>query len=267
MRLQKNPKISNYRNGFDVTFQPLALNHPARWKAPARIFVCSMADLFHTDVPTGYQHMVFETIADVHWHDYLILTKRPATMQGYIQEAQEFLSVHFKSVFGKEIPWPLPNVWLGTSVESADYLDRVDTLREIPAAVRFLSIEPLLGPLGKLNLDGIHWVIVGGESGPGARPMHPDWAREIRDQCQAAGVPFFFKQWGEWIPSSQMIYLNNVDFGPSFPAKESGGNYPVHEFSDEKGPVISFKIGKKLTGRLLDGREWNEMPKGVRANV
>lgn len=157
--------------------------------------------------------------------------------------------------------FPLPNVWLGVSVEDQARKDRIDQLRTIPAAVRFLSLEPLLQDLGSLDLDGIGWVIVGGESGPGARPMHPDWARSIRDQCQAAGVPFFFKQHGEWLSIhecygiAQAIDQGKYDVGEWHP-----------EGSFERGCICGIgngtvvRVGKKVAGRLLDGRTWDEMP-------
>lgn len=242
-----------FEQGFDLRLVPHKLGEPVKWKEPKRIFVNSLSDLFIREIgelDRDYVKKVFQVMADTPRHTYQILTKRPANMLYFCKH---------------NYPDPLPNVWLGTSVENADVLHRIDTLRETPAALRFLSIEPLLGPLGKLNLEGIGWVIVGGESGPGARAMHPDWVREIRDQCQAAGVPFFFKQWGEWISSGQRmdgIINPRAVFGDAFPAKKGRKtNWPVHEF--EADSLISFKIGKKLTGRLLDGREWNEFPGGV----
>jgi protein gp37 len=155
---------------------------------------------------------------------------------------------------------PLPNVWLGVSVESKDYLYRIDYLRQTPAAVRFLSLEPLLEDLGAINLEGIDWVIVGGESGKGARPMHPDWVRSIRDQCIAAGVPFFFKQWGAhrpWLKSD----LPNA--GILVEARKECGYYCDEEVGHvDHGARPMLRVSKKKAGRLLDGREWNEMPCG-----
>ena len=169
----------NYRNGFDVTLHPHLLDAPLTWKRPRMIFVNSMSDLFHEEVPIEFIQAVFATMERAHWHTFQILTKRSRRLV----ELGDLLS------------WP-PNVWMGVSVEDMDVTSRVDDLRSVGAEVRFLSLEPLLGPLSALNLDGIHWVIVGGESGPGARPMDPDWVVNIRDQCDAVGVPFFFKQWG-----------------------------------------------------------------------
>lgn len=166
-----------YRNGFRLTLQPDALGIPLRWKRPRTIFVNSMSDLFHKDVPSEFIGEVFQVMRDAHWHRFQVLTKRADRMAA------------------ESLRWPR-NVWAGVSVESSDHLDRVDRLREVDALTRFLSCEPLLGSLSNLNVSDIDWVIVGGESGPGARPMHVDWARDIRDKCAAAGVPFFFKQWG-----------------------------------------------------------------------
>lgn len=172
--------MPKYRNGFAVvTTHPDALDIPLRWRKPRAIFVNSMSDLFHDAVPDDFIRQVFAVMTQAHWHRYQVLTKRP----------ERLLALN------ETLPWP-PQVWLGVSVESDRYAGRIDLLRQTDAAVKFLSLEPLLGPLPGLNLDGIDWVIVGGESGPGARPMQREWAADIRDQCLAAGVPFHFKQWG-----------------------------------------------------------------------
>jgi protein gp37 len=170
---------ANYRNGFELTLHPHALDIPLKWRKPQRIFVNSMSDLFHKDVPAGFIQQVFATMRHASWHRFQILTKRSDRL----------------AELSSSIDWPA-NVWMGVSVESADYTFRVDHLRDTGAKVRFLSVEPLLGPIPKLDLRNIHWVIVGGESGPGARAMQEEWVIEIRDQCRQAGVPFFFKQWG-----------------------------------------------------------------------
>jgi protein gp37 len=170
---------ANYRNGFEVTLQPHMLELPLRWRAPKRIFVNSMSDLFHVDVPLSYVEDVFDVMRRAHWHQFQVLTKRA--------ERIEELS-------GKLL-WA-PNIWMGVSVENEQYAYRISHLRKTGAHVKFLSIEPLIGRVGKLNLRGIDWVIVGGESGPGARPMDAEWVTDIRDQCLKAGVAFFFKQWG-----------------------------------------------------------------------
>lgn len=169
---------ARYRQGFRLTLHQDLLDLPLRWRRPRMIFVCSMSDLFHEQVPIGFIRSVFATMERAPWHIYQVLTKRAKRLA----EVTRSLSLP-------------PNVWVGVSVESHDYLWRVDYLRQVPAHIRFLSCEPLLGPL-HLDLTGIHWVIVGGESGPGARPMQKAWVKAIRDQCLAAGVPFFFKQWG-----------------------------------------------------------------------
>lgn len=168
-----------YRNAFKLTLQPDALEAPLHWRTPRVIFVNSMSDLFHKDVPLDYIKRCFAVMEEASQHTFQVLTKRPERV----------------AEIGAELPWPA-NVWMGTSIENADYLWRVRALREVPAQVRFLSVEPLLGPIPRLPLKGIHWVIVGGESGPGARPMKVEWVRQIREQCVTRGVPFFFKQWG-----------------------------------------------------------------------
>lgn len=171
----------NYRNGFQLTLQPQMLELPLRWKKPQTIFVNSMSDLFHKEVPLGYIQKVFDVMRRAHWHRFQVLTKRAERL----------------SKVDEQLDWP-ENVWMGVSVESEAFTPRIDFLRRTHARVKFLSLEPLLGPLSKLNLRNIHWVIVGGESGPGARLMDPKWVTDIRDQCQRAEVAFFFKQWGGW---------------------------------------------------------------------
>jgi protein gp37 len=189
----------NYRNGFAVTLHERMLPVPLTWRKPRMIFVNSMSDLFHRDVPFPFIERTFDVMRSAPQYTFQVLTKRSERL----------------AEIDRRIGIPR-NVWLGVSVESEECLGRVDDLRKTHAAVRFLSLEPLLGPLPDLDLDGIGWVIAGGESGPGARPMEPDWVRSIRDRCQASRVPFFFKQWG--------------------------------------GAV------KKRTGRILDGRTWDETP-------
>ena len=178
-RRLKATGMVKYRNGFAVTTHPDTLEIPLRWRKPRTIFVNSMSDLFHSQIPDQFIRDVFAVMEQAHWHRYQVLTKRPERV----------------AALNPLLPWPA-QIWLGVSVESARYTHRIDLLRQTGAAVKFLSLEPLLAPLPALNLDGIDWVIVGGESGPGARPMQADWARDIRDQCAAAGVPFHFKQWG-----------------------------------------------------------------------
>jgi protein gp37 len=169
----------NYANGFKLTLQPHMLELPLKWKKPQTIFVNSMSDLFHKSVPLEYIKQVFDVMKLAHWHRFQVLTKRGERLE---------------QISGS-LDWPT-NVWMGVSVENAKYLSRIDNLRTTGAALKFLSLEPLLGPLDSLDLNEIDWVIVGGESGFGARPMLIDWVKRIRIQCEEANVPFFFKQWG-----------------------------------------------------------------------
>ena len=201
-RLAKRLKAmgqSNYKNGFRLTLQPQMLELPLRWKKPQTIFVNSMSDLFHKNVPLEYIQQVFDVMKRAHWHRFQVLTKRSSRLA----ELSPFLE------------WS-PNIWMGVSVESQKYDYRIDNLRRTGAAIKFLSLEPLLGALKNLDLSEMDWAIVGGESGYGARPILEEWVTEIRHQCQNQNVAFFFKQWG-------------------------GTN-------------------KKKTGRLLEGRTWDEMP-------
>ena len=168
-----------YRRGFNLTLHPDVVQAPLSWREPQMIFVNSMSDLFHRDVPTDFIQDVFEVMRQASRHTFQVLTKRAARLAS----------------LAERLPWP-DNVWVGVTVEASDYVQRIDFLQRVPAAVRFLSLEPLLGPIESLPLDGIDWIIVGGESGPRARPMRAEWALAVRDQCVAAGVPFFFKQWG-----------------------------------------------------------------------
>jgi len=170
---------ANYAHGFTVTLHPHSLRLPLSWKKPQMIFVNSMSDLFHEGVPLDFIQKVFDVMRRADWHTYQVLTKRSERLL----ELDPVLS------------W-LHHIWMGVTVESSDYTYRIDHLRRTHAAVKFLSLEPLLGPIPALDLTGIHWVVVGGESGPGARPMDPKWVTDIRDQCLRANVPFFFKQWG-----------------------------------------------------------------------
>lgn len=189
----------NYRNGFTLTIHEHMFDLPLRWKKPQRIFVNSMSDLFHKNVPLTFILQVFETMRVADWHQYQVLTKRADRL----------------AELDSRLPWA-EQIWMGTSVEDEKVKWRIDSLRDTGAAVKFLSLEPLIGPLKNLDLAGIDWVIVGGESGPGARPMDADWVREIKDQCAEQGVAFFFKQWGG--------------------------------------------VQKSKTGRVLDGRTWDEYP-------
>jgi protein gp37 len=169
----------NYTHGFHVTLHSHLLKMPLRWKQPQTIFVNSMSDLFHNNVPFDFISKIFDVMCQASHHRFQALTKR----------SQRLLQLSPK------LPWP-ENVWMGVTVENANYTFRIDHLKQTPAAIKFISFEPLLGPIPNINLEGIDWVIVGGESGPNARPMQPEWATDIRDKCLAADVPFFFKQWG-----------------------------------------------------------------------
>ena len=169
----------NYVNGFKVTLHPEMLEMPLLWKKPQTIFVNSMSDLFHDDIPDEFIHNVFNVMAKAHWHRFQVLTKRAERLKK----------------LSNKLSWN-DNIWMGVTVETSAYKFRIDRLRNTGANIKFLSIEPLLGSLGKLNLENIDWVIAGGESGPFSRPVSPEWIREIRNQCIKNGVPFFFKQWG-----------------------------------------------------------------------
>ena len=171
--------VPRYANGFNLSLHEDVLEAPLGWKKPRIVFVNSMSDLFHKDVPTNFVQMVFSIMRRAHWHQFQVLTKR----------AERLLELN------PQIDWP-DNVWMGVSVESSSYENRIDLLRKTGAKIKFLSVEPLLGPIPEMNLNGIDWVIIGGESGPGARIMNPDWVIDIREQCKKSGVAFFFKQWG-----------------------------------------------------------------------
>lgn len=273
------------------------LHQPFSWKKPSMVFVNSMSDLFHEAVSFDFIDHVFIVMAMNPKHTFQVLTKRPERMLEYFKSRTEgdywdyfkekvydgyqafldndnmppgWLWDKTYTEFGKDVdliydgPWPLPNVWLGVSVENKVTADeRIPLLSMVPAAVRFLSCEPLLGPikfspivhdtiLGKMQAPAlsvvIDWVICGGESGPGARPMDPNWARLLRDQCEVAGVAFFFKQWGEYTDTEHAIAAG---FGHLMP---NGKNY------NNDGSFLAWRIGKKNAGRLLDGREHNEFP-------
>lgn len=226
-----------------------------------RVFCQSMSDTFEgpeTMGGAGSQNWITvstlrdQLLALIPEHpelDFLLLTKRPENVLRCV-EAHENFRQEWAGDYDYRWQWP-GNLWIGTSVEDEGSLKRIHDLSEIPAAVRFLSCEPLLGyvPLPFLRQLGIHWVIVGGESGPNARPMDPDWARRIRNQCEAEGVTFFFKQWGEWLPLDQVEHNH-----PDWTATE------LNRFDWDK-PTRSFRVGKKAAGRLLDGREWSEVPR------
>ena len=207
-----------YGDGFRLTLQPAALEAPLRWRRPRMIFVNSMSDLFHKDVGLGFTRRVFDVMNRCPQHTFQVLTKRP--------EIAARLAPH--------LSWT-PNIWLGTSIENAQVLHRIDSLCAVPACLRFLSLEPLLGPIPRLPLAGVGWVIVGGESGPGSREMKAEWARQIRDQCLRKGVPFFFKQWGGVNKKKAGRLLDDTlwDQRP-VPLAEPGGEMHVIGFSADR---------------------------------
>lgn len=268
----------------DVRMHPEKLDEPLHWRKPRRVFVNSMSDLFHPSINGDFIANVFRVMEKTPAHRYMILTKRPKEMWNW---------------FGKyNAEKPLPNVWLGVSVETQKTADeRIPWLLRTPAAVRFVSAEPLIGPVDlrsyfnsfqpmpwpTIAYPKIHWLICGGESGPGARPMHPDWARSLRNQCVDAGVSFFFKQWGEWWPAHPQYgdtdsverfedeHPNSVYDSVSEVCLENDGSAAVSWFGDNAlpggyqprpglNPWWMHLTGKGPAGRLLDGREWNEEP-------
>lgn len=262
----------------EVRMLPERLDVPMRWRKPRRVFVDSMSDLFFQDVPVDFVERVWATMARCPQHTFQILTKRPKRMRAVLAGQTRWEVERHLGRYEPDVPWLtepdsdgkgwLPNVWLGTSIENDAYAWRADHLRATPAAVRFLSLEPLLGPLPSLDLTGIDWVIGGGESGPGARPMQPDWVRDIRDRCEEAHVPFFFKQWGAWLPyepDPQPPFWAGQDGdlidGHHLPAALSEGD-PVTGWwaPDLEHDAIFRKAGKKIAGRELDGRTWDQMP-------
>lgn len=288
------------------------LMEPLRWRKPRKVFVNSLSDLFHPDLPDDEIAKVFAVMALAPQHTFQILTKRPQRMAALLNSS-EFWGDYDSGVYDEmnrreperdeahslarfqllEQAWVhgLPNVWLGTSIESDRYTFRADHLRATPAAVRWISAEPLLGPLPSLDLTGIDWLVVGGESGPGARPMHPAWARDLRDRCAprfcrtcdgygvtvptgssvtvtcpacagrtstdprtASGPAFLFKQWGDWAPNGQ-LGLGNIN-----PRRERLVGEPVDEHGCQ---VVLERMGKKAAGRELDGRTWDEYPEAA----
>jgi protein gp37 len=185
-RYQRDGKAGSSGLGFGITMHWDLVHQPERWRNPRLVFVNSMGDLFHPDVSERFILAVFDTMQRCEWHTFQVLTKRSKRLAG----------------LAHKLPWP-PNIWIGASVENTRYRSRINDLRQVPASVRFLSLEPLIGPIEEIDLSGIHWVIVGGESGPGARVLEPEWVLSIRDQCNQASVPFFFKQWGGRTPKAR----------------------------------------------------------------
>lgn len=263
-----------YAEPFEVVqLMPDRLTDPLSWQKPKRVFVNSVSDLFHDDVPDSFICDVFKVMGRASRHTFQVLTKRAERMQRFMREQTNAHAIRSLEEPEFCVSWPYPNVWLGVSVENRKHgLPRVDALRETPAAIRFLSVEPLLEDLGPLDLTGVSWVIVGGESGRGSRPMHPDWARAIRDQCQTAGVAFFFKQHGEWLDWSQMTGADKATvYNPLPPELEYHPDHRNHDphlkphqmvlsGGDIGVGVSMYRVGKKAAGRLLDGRTWDEFP-------
>ncbi len=248
---------------FRVTLHMDKQDEPLKWKKPRRVFVCSMGDLFHKDVPTKFIIDCLSIMAEGYQHTFMLLTKRPKRMMEILSHSTVACDTWLQTSRGvnaEPAPWPLPNVWIGVTAENQEQANkRIPILLQTPAVVRFVSVEPMLGPVSfrwalwepmkpnSINnqYDGLRrldWIICGGETGPGARPMHPDWVRSLRDQCQEAGVPFFFKQWGEWTARCpQSISLAN------------------REMAFRHGTTF-YKVGKKAAGRLLDSVEWSQYP-------
>lgn len=284
-----NPNIYTGRQFTDVQCHPERLDQPLRWKKPRMIFVNSMSDLFHEDVPDSFIVDVFNVMAEAKQHTFQLLTKRPERLRDFMCGT---------SGAGAMAP-PIPNIWYGVSVEDQGTADeRIPLLRDVPAAVRWISAEPLLGPINlrhhftgsfgrKIMKDNglkrhafwehlmapasIDWVVVGGESGPSARPTHPEWIRAIRDLCAGAAVPFFFKQWGEWAPRSGCYHtmpdgksFSDLDPGaekwPCIRLTESAGNGRNLHDCDGGDDAYMQKVGKKLAGNLFQGIEHNAYP-------
>lgn len=294
-RLSANPATIYFGRKFtDVRCHPERLDQPLRWQKPRKIFVNSMSDLFHPDVPFDFIDQVFAVMALAPRHTFQILTKRPERMLQYLSMEDErrqkiagWIKGNLKRCFPENAylnTWPLPNVWLGVSIENQEAADkRIPLLLQVPASVRWLSIEPLIGPVslrwlaawnGKGfkpdanetdHLDGLRcldWVVVGGESGHKARPMHPDWARNLRDQCKEAGVPFNFKQWGEWVPRGpESMGYPLVEDVPRIRLTDTGENGQDLASSGGNHSWMQ-RVGKKVAGRLLDGKLYDEYPGG-----
>lgn len=242
-----------------IELHPERLELPLRWKKPRKIFVNSMSDLFHEAVPNSFIRSVFKAMGEAKQHTFQVLTKRSGRMmsivRGFVSEGD------FATLTGNDGTFPFQNVWLGVSVENQETADgRIPLLLHTPAAIRFVSYEPALGPVMfnmAVGAGRVDWVIAGGESGPNARPSHPDWFRSVRDQCIEADIPFFFKQWGEWTPEFE--WLRRIKWstvkGRIVCAK---GHPPLNVPLDTDH--LMLRVGKKHAGRALDGRKWNQFP-------
>lgn len=287
---------------FRVMIHPERLDQPLHWRKPRRVFVCSMSDLFHEELfdegtYSQFGYDILGRMAECPQHTFIVLTKRPhlaATALAFMEQAYEQSNVdRLEGVrIGPLLDWPLPNLWLGVTAENQERADeRTPVLLQIPAAVHFVSVEPMLGPVrgpwwGSQRFDpnlgapipqgrarcierpGIDWIICGGETGPGARPMHPQWARDLRDQCKAAGVPFFFKQWGEWVihrPRPAGDLGGDIRSGRLtivHPSGESDAQVfeRTHGHNTIPGSRFMERVGRKAAGRLLDGQLHEEVP-------
>lgn len=269
-----------FERGFDVQLRPDKLDLPLRWRKPRRIFVNSMSDLFHDSVPEDYIANVFGVMARAQHHTFQLLTKRHARMRSLLNSGEFWAGVsHHAGTYLVDTPL-LPNVWLGVSAENQQWADiRIPALLDTPAAIRFVSAEPLLGPVdlsrfladddAKFDTPPLNWVIAGGESGRGARPMHPDWARSLRDQCQAAGVAFHFKQRGEWtwnepgqfrIPTKPYTDRVAVMHPRGMTALTKGNEFDPFKAGHPDWATRIERVGKRAAGRELDGRTWDEFP-------
>ncbi|AZV00715.1 hypothetical protein SEA_LILAS_64 [Gordonia phage Lilas] len=278
-----------FENGFDVQLRENKLTEPLRWRKPRKVFVNSMSDLFHDAVPDEYIAQVWAVMALAPQHTFQVLTKRHARMRTLLTSGgfQTAVAEHILAMTDADEmkdagdPFPLPNVWLGVSTENQQWADiRIPALLDTPAAVRFISAEPLLGPISiysNSNLDRedaqLDWVIVGGESGHGARPMHPSWVRSLRYECSEEArspgdtIPFLFKQWGAWVPESMNIHGVNA---PAAFLSVEGWTRPLVNGKPTEPPmsrgqdITVRRVGKGRAGRVLDGRTWDEFPDGDR---
>lgn len=292
------PYLRRERDAVAVFLDDKILAQPLHWHRPRKIFVCSTSDLFGEWVPDEMIDRIVAVMALCPQHSFILLTKRAARMREYVSHLNRAERIAERVlVEGRNLPfghlgfrtesfhhgpmgavgcrWPLPQIWLGVSAEDQRRLDeRVPNLLATPAAKRFVSYEPALGPVDLP--EKLDWVICGGESGAGARPMHPGWARSLRDQCQAASVPFFFKQWGEWLDADQKladlrragIRITGPDSGNlweprsplNFADARTLAEVTGHKFLHQSDGSTLIRVGKRAAGRLLDGREWNEFP-------
>ncbi len=286
----------------EVRFNEQWLDQPLRWRAPRRIFVCAHGDLFAENVPDDWIDRVFAVMQRAGRHTFVVLTKRSGRARAYLERLYAEADANKRGWYQRGFCWPLgsraemsrdrvvpfPNVWLGVSVEDQARADeRIPLLLDTPAAIRFISAEPLLGPIDLTDITAAHlgepvpdqwdalsreyddrigapgprldWVIVGGESGAGARPMHPDWARALRDQCTEAGVAFFFKQWGEWIAADMLAAMLEPAALLPLDARQAAALAAGRPQHNSDG-IVLIRAGRSLAGRRLDGREWSEFP-------